>query len=32
LGLNIQGDENAVALAADQVFPEIEEEEDPKPQ
>jgi hypothetical protein len=28
----IQGDENAVSLAADQTFPEIHEEEPPKPQ
>jgi hypothetical protein len=27
----IQGDENAVSLAADQIFSEIEEEEEPKP-
>ena len=27
----IQGDENVVSLAADQVFPEIEEEEEEKP-
>jgi hypothetical protein len=33
IGSQIQGDENAVALAADQVFPEFEEEEpEPKPQ
>jgi hypothetical protein len=33
IGSQIQGDENSVALAADQVFPEFEEEEpEPKPQ
>ena len=33
LGSQIQGDENAVSLAAEQVFPEFEEEEeDPEPQ
>jgi hypothetical protein len=31
IGSQIQGDENAVSLAADQVFPEFEEE-DPEPQ
>ena len=28
IGSQVQGDENAVSLAADQVFPEFEEEED----
>jgi hypothetical protein len=33
IGSQIQGDENSVALAAEQVFPDIaEEEEEPKPQ
>ena len=32
VGSQIQGDENSVALAAQQVFPELQEEEEPKPQ
>jgi hypothetical protein len=28
IGSQVQGDENAVSLAADQVFPDFEEEED----